>query len=108
MARAGRLVADRRLSWAVMTVRPENPRVRDSMASSFTPADSPRTVEDYMASEERRALSTPAVEVGKIAADFALPVYDFVSGSRELTTETFRLLEVARNQPVALVFGSYT
>ena len=78
------------------------------MASSFTPADSPLTLEDYMASEERRALSTPDVEVGKIAADFALPTYDFASGSCELTTEAFHLLEVAQNQPVALVFGSYT
>jgi hypothetical protein len=61
-----------------------------------------------MASEERRALSTPDVEVGQPAVDFALPIYDFSAGSRESTGATFRLRDVATNQPVALVFGSYT
>lgn len=89
-------------------MRPENPKVKDSMAASFTPADSPRTLEDYMASETRRDLSTPDVAVGQIAADFTLPVYDFSSGSREVTGETIHLLGVATNEPVALIFGSYT
>ena len=42
------------------------------------------------------------------ALRFAGYDYDFASGRRELTTEAFRLLDVAMNQPVALVFGSYT
>ena len=91
-----------------MTPRPENPTVKDSMAASFTPADSPMTLEDYGASETRLALSTPDVNVSEAAFDFDLPVYDFSSGSREETGEVFHLLDVAVNQPVALIFGSYT
>jgi hypothetical protein len=91
-----------------MVVRPENPRVKESMAASFTPADSPLTVEDYMASATRRQLSTPDVTVGELAADFALPIFDFSNGVRRETGESFHLLAVAANQPVALIFGSYT
>lgn len=86
----------------------ENPRVKDSAAARFTPDDSPMTFEDYVASEEHRALSTPDVVVGEPAHDFALPVYDFSDGTRRETGESFRLLDAAANQPVALIFGSYT
>lgn len=86
----------------------ENPGVKDSAAASFTPADSPMTYEDYLASESHRELSTPDVTVGREVHDFMLPVYDFSDGTRRETGETFHLLDVAANQPVALVFGSYT
>ncbi|MBI2167944.1 MAG: hypothetical protein HYU28_00355 [Actinobacteria bacterium] len=86
----------------------ENPKVKDSAAAGFTPADSPMTYEDYLASESHRALSTPAVVIGEPAHDFALPVDDFSDGTRRETGKVFRLQEVAANQPVALIFGSYT
>ena len=91
-----------------MAARPENPTVKDSVAASITPADSPMTLEDYLAGEVRQALSPPAVTVGQQAVDFTLPLHDFSSGGRVETGKAFRLLEVAENQPVALIFGSYT
>jgi len=91
-----------------MTSRPENPKVKDSVAASFTPADSPMTLEDYGASSTRLALSTPDVSVSEAAFDFDLPVSNFSSGRREETGGAFHLLDAAVNQPVALIFGSYT
>jgi hypothetical protein len=91
-----------------MGARPENPKVKDSVAAGFTAADSPMTLEEYMTSAERLALSTPDVEVGQTAPDFALPVYDFSGGNQQSTGRVLRLVEVARDQPVALIFGSYT
>ena len=88
--------------------RAENPKVKESVAASFTPADSPMTYEDYAASDAHVDLSTPRVAVGEPAIDFELPLYDFSDGSRRDTGETFHLMQVAANQPVALVFGSYT
>ena len=91
-----------------MAARPENPKVKDSMAASFTSTDSPMTLEDYLASEVRQALSSPSVTVGEPAADFALAVHDLSTGCRADTGAIFRLLDVAENQPVALIFGSYS
>lgn len=68
---------------------------------AFTPADSPMSVADVMASPEYRDLMTPTVVVGERAFDFDLPRLDR-PGDR------VRLSAFAGNQPVALIFGSYT
>ena len=69
--------------------------------ASFTPADSPMTSADVMSSPEYLDLMTPKVSVGDQAVDFDLPLLDR-PGSR------VRLGSFANNQPVALIFGSYT
>jgi len=78
------------------------------MLSTITATDSPMTVEDYLSNEKRQTLSTPTVAVDETAPDFALAVHDFSTGRRVPTSATFHLLDVAMNQPVALIFGSYT
>jgi hypothetical protein len=75
---------------------------------SITTEDSPKTPVDLASDPEMRDLSTANVSVGDLAFDFDLPVYDFSDGTERLTGETFHLSEVARERPVALVFGSYT
>ncbi len=75
---------------------------------SITPEDSPRTPLDTMKDPVLRDLATPKLSVGDPAFDIELPTYDFSDGSERLTDETFHLSEIARNQPVALIFGSYT
>ena len=67
----------------------------------FTPADSPLTVADVMGSPEYLDLMTPKVSVGEQAFDFDLPRLDRHG-------ERVRLSAFAGNQPVALIFGSYT
>jgi len=68
--------------------------------SAMTPEDSPKTIEDIIASPEYLDMMTPKVAVGDLAHDFTLPTLD---GDAEVTLSTF-----AQNQPVALIFGSYT
>jgi len=68
--------------------------------SAMTPEDSPKTIEDIIASPEYLDMMTPKVAVGDLAHDFTLPTLD---GDAEFTLSTF-----AQNQPVALIFGSYT
>jgi hypothetical protein len=63
-----------------------------------TPADSPLTMTDVMASPLYRDLMTPKLGPGDPAFPFALP--------RD-TGELVRLEDYA-GTPVALVFGSYT
>ncbi len=75
---------------------------------SFTPDDSPKTPVDLRRDPNIRDLSTPNLGVGDPAYDFKLPVFDFTSGIQRATAETFHLFEVARDRPVALIFGSYT
>lgn len=75
---------------------------------SITPEDSPKTPADLERDPEMRDLSTANLAEGDEAFDFDLPVYDFSEGNERLTGETFHLSEVARDRPVALVFGSYT
>lgn len=82
-----------------MPERPENPRVRESVAAEWTAPDSPLTMEDYMSGEQRRDLATPRVEVGRPAPSFELAALDGGTASLEQLTE---------NGPAALVFGSYT
>jgi hypothetical protein len=67
---------------------------------SNAPADSPLTMQDVLASEDYRNLMTAKVAVGEQAPDFELPTLDG-GGS-------FRLGSLRNEQPVALIFGSYT
>lgn len=69
--------------------------------ASFTPADSPLTVDDVMSSPLYRDLGTPMLAAGDRAFDFVLPRLDGVG-------EPVRLSNFAGNRPVALIFGSYT
>ncbi len=69
--------------------------------ASITPVDSPLTYEDVMSSPLYSALLTATVEHGDLAPDFTLDRVD-------LPGATVCLGDVARNQPVALIFGSYT
>jgi hypothetical protein len=66
----------------------------------LAPKDSPLTLQDVLASEAYRDLSTAKVAVGDLAPDFELPLL-----GREDTACLSALVEEHR---VALVFGSYT
>lgn len=69
-----------------------------------TPTDSPLTIHDVMASPAHQDLSTPKLAVGDPAFPFTLPLLE---GHRQ-TGELVSLGDFAGNQPVALIFGSYT
>ena len=75
---------------------------------AFTPADSPKTPMDIMADPQHQRLATAEVSAGGPAYGFSAPVYDFSTGARVATGDVFNLLDSARVQPVALIFGSYT
>jgi hypothetical protein len=64
------------------------------------PDDSPLTLQDVVGSEEYRNLMTAKVAVGDVAPDFELPRLDGAG--------SVRLGSLAADQPVALIFGSYT
>jgi hypothetical protein len=67
---------------------------------THAPKDSPLTLQDVLASEDYRDLSTAEVVEGDLAPDFELPLL-----GRE---DTVRLSALLEERPVALVFGSYT
>lgn len=69
--------------------------------ASITPVDSPLTYEDIMSSSFYAELITPTVQPGDMAPDLTLERVDQAGGAVTLG-------DVARNQPVALIFGSYT
>ena len=69
---------------------------------SITPADSPLRYRDIMASPTHADLLTPEVQPGDVAPDHLVLQRVGEPGT------TVRVAEVARNQPVALIFGSYT
>ena len=69
-----------------------------------TPADSPLTLHDVMASPAHQDLSTPKLAVGDPAFPFTLPLLE----ERRQTGELVSLGNFAGNRPVALIFGSYT
>jgi len=75
---------------------------------SITPEDSPLTPMDVMSDPASRDLATTKLSEGDPAFDIELPVFDFSDGSERVTDETFHLSEIARDRPVALIFGSYT
>ena len=64
------------------------------------PKDSPLTMQDVLASEDYRNLMTAKVSVGDPAPDFDLARIDGAG--------TLRLSSLIAEQPVALIFGSYT
>ena len=64
------------------------------------PPDSPLTLQDVLASGEYRNLMTAKVAAGDVAPDFELARLDGAG--------TVRLSSLLSEQPVALVFGSYT
>jgi hypothetical protein len=76
--------------------------------ADVTPADSPKSFDDIVADAEFIKLAFPLVNEGDPCVDFDLPVYDFSSGSAVPTDSSFHLVEQSANQPVALIFGSYT
>lgn len=63
------------------------------------PLDSPLTMQDVLASEDYRNLGTAKVSAGEQAPDFEL---------QRLDGGVLRLSSLVHEQPVALVFGSYT
>jgi hypothetical protein len=71
-----------------------------------TPPDSPLTLETAMASPLYRTLMAPELRPGDAAADFDLPLLD--PETHAPSGERVRLSSFAGEQPVALVFGSYT
>ncbi len=74
----------------------------------MTPDDSPKTPNDLYSDAAVVDLATAKCAVGDEAYDFELPVFDFSDGIEQATGETMRLSHVARERPVALIFGSYT
>ena len=64
-----------------------------------TPADSPLTMEDVLASSFHRDLMTAKLAAGEPAFLFELPTPD---------GERVNIADFVRTRPVALVFGSYT
>ena len=75
---------------------------------AFTPEDSPKTPMDLFADAKHQDLSTASLQTGDQAFGFARPVYDFSTGQKVETGQTFDLLVAAKEKPVALIFGSYT
>jgi hypothetical protein len=75
---------------------------------AFTPEDSPKTPMDVMSDPRYQDLATAKLSPGDPAHDFELPVYDFGEGTERATGEAFHLQSIARQRPVALIFGSYT
>jgi hypothetical protein len=75
---------------------------------SFTPEDSPKTPIDLLRDPQALDLSTPKLTEGDEAYGFNLPVFDFSDGVERDTAESFDLSAIAQEQPVALIFGSYT
>jgi hypothetical protein len=79
---------------------------KKAAAGPATPADSPLTLDEVMASPAYLELRTPSLVVGESAFPFDLPRLD--PDSHRPTGERVRLADFAGKRPVALVFGSYT
>lgn len=82
-------------------------RAAMSDSAPETPTDSPLTMQDVLASEHYRDLTTAKVLVGDPAPDFALPEVD-PAGAGRGASGLVRLSDFRGRVPVALVFGSYT
>jgi hypothetical protein len=76
------------------------------MDAPETPADSPLTLEQAMASPLYRRLMAPELRPGEPAFPFELPLLD--PETHRPSGERVRLTDFAGERPVALVFGSYT
>ncbi len=66
------------------------------------------TFAEAFSDPEFLTLAIPEVVAGESCVDFELPQYDFTTGRKVETDQGFHLAAVAANQPVALIFGSYT
>ncbi len=75
---------------------------------AITPENSPKTPMDVMADPKYKDLVTPKVQQGEVAYDFRSVVYDYSDGTERTTDQMFHLAGVAKEKPVALIFGSYT
>jgi len=75
---------------------------------AFTPEDSPKTPMDILGDPTHERLATAELQEGDEAYDFTSAIYDFSDGTEKATGQHFQLAEVAREKPVALIFGSYT
>ncbi len=91
-----------------MAEQPDSPLPSGFDWKKFTPEDSPKTPMDVHADPHQQDLRTAKVVTGEPAYDFESPVYDFSDGTQVATGRHFHLAEVARDKPVALIFGSYT
>ena len=76
------------------------------MQAPETPADSPLTLDDVMASPAYLRLRTPDLAPGDPAFPFDLPLLD--PQTHRPTGARVRLADFRGERPVALVFGSYT
>ncbi|MFV1991860.1 MAG: hypothetical protein ACC652_14100 [Acidimicrobiales bacterium] len=76
--------------------------------AKITPEDSTQTMLEAFSDADFANLTVPTISEDEPAYDFELAVYDFSSGGRVETSQTFHLQEKTKNQPVALIFGSYT
>ena len=74
----------------------------------ITAASSTLTFAEAFADPEFIKLAMPEVVEGGQCFDFDLPVYDFSTGTGIATGDHFHLATASANQPVALIFGSYT
>jgi len=79
-------------------------KMAEASTAPDTPADSPLTMDDVIASPAHQDLSTPKLRKGDPAFPFTLPLLE---GHRQ-TGELVSLGDFAGNRPVALIFGSYT
>ncbi len=75
---------------------------------AITPDDSPKTPMDIMSDPIHKGLATTTLAQGDLAYDFESRIYDYSDGTEKVTPELFRLAQVAKEKPVALIFGSYT
>ena len=78
---------------------------RSSPAADLPSFTSPKSREDIYASPEYQDLFTPKVHAGDAAPDFVLPTLD---AAHRTTGQTVQLSTHFGQQPVALIFGSYT
>jgi len=80
----------------------------DDPYADITPTDSVMTFTEAFSDADFLALAIPEVREGEACFDFDLVQYDFSSGRKVETDTRFHLAERVANQPVALIFGSYT
>jgi hypothetical protein len=86
---------------------PANQAHERNAVEPMTPADSPMTLHEVVASEQYRDLSTAKLKTGDLAFPFVLPKLAGYGKAPE-TGEMVALIDYAGVRPVALIFGSYT
>jgi len=78
---------------------------RSSLSADLPSFTSPKSREDIYASPEYQDLFTPKIQSGDAAPDFVLLRLD---AAHRTTGQTVQLSTHFGQQPVALIFGSYT